>query len=192
MTASPIVRLLSMSAAGVAFVGVLTVTPAAQSAVQKATSPVTVLPAPIAQLQPLLPAMPGWTKGPVRGDRAVLSETCSYNFAYALYTKGTATIRVTLADTGFDPGGLGALATMVTTFPDGYSGTIPPATTITRLMFKDSPAASLWDTKTSEGEFTVVVHGRFVAKAEGTNLEDQDLLRATVDLIDLKALAALK
>ena len=81
---------------------------------------------------------------------------------------------------------------MVVTFPDGYSGQIPPSTSVTRLIFKGSPAASLVDSTAGEGEFTVLIGGRFVVKAEGKNLVSNDVLRQMVDLIDLKALSALK
>ena len=181
----------SILAATMAFAVALTVTSAAKPSPQK-VSPKIVPTVAVAVLQRLLPTVAGWTKGGVTAERAIVSETCSYAFAYAPYTNAGATVRVTVADTGFDPGGLGTLATMVTTFPNGYSGQIPPATTVNRLLFKGSPAAALWDSQTGEGEFTVVVDGRFVAKAEGTHLENGDVPRTIVDAIDLKALAALK
>lgn len=188
MTSSLHFRQFSIFAATIAIAAVLTAAPSAR---QK-TAPAPIVPAvPAARLAPFLPNMPGWTKGAVDTDVTELSATCSYAYAYARYTNGSAAIRVTVADTGFDPGGLGSLATMITTFPDGYSGQIPPSTTITRLTFKGWPAALLTNS-TTEGEFTVVVNGRFVIKAEGKNLPNSDLMREMLSLIDLTALAALK
>ena len=171
---------------------IMAITHAATPAPEGGQSPPIVPIVAVTVLKPLLPAPAGWTKGSIEADRAVLSDTCSYTFAYAIYTKDTTSVRVTVADTGSDPGSLAVLATMVVTFPDDYVGQIPPATTVTRLMFKGSPAATLWDSAKSEGELTVVVGGRFVAKAEGSRLDSLDTLRAIVDQIDLKALSALK
>jgi hypothetical protein len=189
MTLSLNRRQFSISAATLAIAATLVATPSAR---QKATASHIVPAVASARLAPFLPTLPGWTRGAVDTDTVVLSPTCSYTYTYAVYTNAGATIRMTVADTGFDPGGLGALATMVVTFPDGYSGQIPPSTSITRLTFKGSSAASLMDKTTGEGEFTVVVNGRFVVKADGKNLASDDQLREAVDMIDLTALAALK
>lgn len=55
-----------------------------------------------------------------------------------------------------------------------------------------SPAASRWDGDNNEGEFTVLVGGRFAALAEGTHLDRIDTLREFVALVDLKKLTELK
>ena len=131
-------------------------------------------------LEKLLPAPAGWTRVRTNKDLIALSETCNYSYADAVYTNGAMKIRVTLADTAADPSSLAVLATMITSFPDDYSGHIPPATTIKRLPFNDAPAALRWDSALSEGEFVVLVDKRFVAKAEGSTLDSADTLRGVV------------
>jgi hypothetical protein len=143
-------------------------------------------------LEPLLPAPEGWTRIKASADRVVVSESCDYSFAGATYTRDGMTVRVTIADTGKSDEGLGLLATMVVSLPDGYVGEVPPATTVARVKVDGMPAASRWDSKDKEGEFTVLVGGRFIAKAEGTKVTDLATLRAIVELVDLKKLGELK
>jgi len=143
-------------------------------------------------LRALLPDLPGWTKHHGDEDLVALSPECGYAFANATYVKEAMSLRVTLADTGFDADSVSTLAMMVTMFPDGHVGLVPPATAIKRVIFNGWPAASLWDSLKGEGEFTVLVGGRFVAQAEGKRLDSVDILQGAVERIDLKALAALK
>lgn len=143
-------------------------------------------------LEPLLPAPEGWTRTKASADRVVVSEACDYSFAGATYARAGMIVRVTIADTGKSEEALGLLATMVVSLPEGYVGEVPPATTVARVKVNGMPAASRWDDRDKEGEFTVLVGGRFVAKAEGTRLADLATLRGIVELVDLKKLGALK
>ncbi|HUL73188.1 MAG TPA: hypothetical protein VLT86_08800 [Vicinamibacterales bacterium] len=182
----------SLSLAGAttaAALATMAITMAAPPA-QDARKPVPVV--AVTVLEPLLPTLDGWTRGQARTDRVVVSETCSYAFADALYSHGDGKVRVTLADTGFGPDSLITLATMVVTLPDDYTGDVPPAAKVARVLFKGSPAATLWDNAKGEGEFTVVVGGRFVAKAEGSHVDALEILRTFIDQIDLKRLGDLK
>jgi hypothetical protein len=145
-----------------------------------------------AVLQPMLPVLEDWTQDRVRADRVEISDLCSYVFASARYTKGEMTVIVTLADTGFGGEGVMTLASMVVGLPDGYSGKAGPDTTIKRLLFKAAPAAERWDSAAKEGEFVVLLGGRFVAKAEGSHLDNAETLRAVLDQVDLKKLGELK
>jgi hypothetical protein len=143
-------------------------------------------------LQALLPAaINGWTKGRINSDRVAASDSCTYVIADVVYLKDGAKMRITLADTGFDTDALFALATMVMTLPPDHSGVVPPDTTVTRLTYRDAPAATLWTPSKREAEFVVVVGGRFIAKAEGTQLDGLDGLRGALDLIDLAKVAQL-
>lgn len=163
------------------------------AAAQAPKSNQTVVPTVAAtSMKSLLPAPAGWTQGAVVTDKAVLSATCSYTFAYAAYTNGGMKVRMTIADTGFDEGALGALASMVMMFPDDHVGQIPPSTTIKRSVYEGSPAAELWDPTTGDGEFTVVVGGRFVVKAEGTHLPDISTARRFVEMVNIEKLKAVK
>jgi hypothetical protein len=179
-----------VGAATAAALATMVITVAAQPSGQDTKKPVPVV--AVTALEPLLPTVDGWTKGPAKTDRVVVSDTCSYAFAGAVYTNGEGKVRVTVADTGFGPDSLVTLATMVVTLPDDYSGDVPPSSKVARVLFKGSPAATLWDHAKAEGEFTVLVGGRFVAKAEGSHLDNLDTLRGFIDRIDLKRLADLK
>ncbi len=160
---------------------------APQGTPPKPTTPVTVK-----ALQALLPAPIGWDLARSGGNQVAISDSCTYAFADATFLNGDLKVRVTLADTGFNADSLAALATMVVSFPDDYSDTIPPATTIKRLKVGDWPAASRWDADKGDGEFTLLVAGRFVATAEGSHVDSLDTLRAIIEQIDLQKLAALK
>jgi hypothetical protein len=145
-----------------------------------------------AALQPLLPILEDWTQDEVSAHRVEISDLSSYAYASTRYAKGAMVVSVTLADTGFGEEGVTTLASMVVALPEGYSGKAGPSTTVKRLMFKMSPAAERWNSAAKEGEFVVLVGGRFVAKAEGSHLDHADTLRAVLDLVDLKKLGELK
>jgi hypothetical protein len=160
---------------------------------QQPTPPLArVVLAPVASLEKMLPAIDGWTRQRVNSDRIDLADNCAYTYADAMYVNGAMKARVTLADTGADPTALAVVATMVVTLADGYENFLDGRTMIRRFAFNGSPAASRWDTKALDGEFTVVLDHRFIAKAEGSGMENVDVLRALLAPVNLQALAALK
>jgi hypothetical protein len=144
-----------------------------------------------AALEALLPAPADWLKLRSGSNHIELEPGCDYAFAEGVFMNEAMKVRITVADTGLHAESLGIFASMVVTFPDGYEGKIPPSTTVTRMTFKDAPAAARWDAQQGEGEFVVLVGGRFVAKAEGT-VDKIDTLKAMVGQIDLKRLGELK
>ena len=85
-----------------------------------------------------------------------------------MYTNGDAKLRVTVADTGFDTDALITVATIVLSFPARHTEKIPPDTVISRITYRDYPAATMWNNAKGGAEFTVVVGDRFVVKVEGT------------------------
>jgi hypothetical protein len=173
---------------GALIIGIVTaVTVSAQPAPQTPAALVAT-----ATLEPLLPAPAGWTRVRAIGNRVVVSESCGYTFAEATFVKDEMKVRLMIADTGRNEEGLGVLATMVVAFPDGYIGTVPPATSIARTTTGGQAAASRWDAELGEGEFTILVDGRFVVKAEGAKIDDLATLRTLAEQVDLKKLAALK
>jgi hypothetical protein len=176
---------------GALVIGIVTaVTVSAQPAPQTQTAPAALV--ATAGLEPLLPAPAGWTRVRAIGDRVVVSESCGYTFAEATFVKDEMRVRLMIADTGRNEEGLGVLATMVVAFPDGYIGTVPPTTSIARITTGGQPAASRWDAGLGEGEFTILVDGRFVVKAEGAKIDELATLRTLAEQVDLKKLAALK
>ena len=162
----------------------------AQSAPQQPAPPVSQVAA--TSLEPLLPAPAGWTRSRSGANRVVVSEACGYTFADAVYEKDGMKLRVTVADTGRNEESLGLLAMMVVSLPEGYTGEVPPSTTVSRLVMAGLPAASRWDAANNDGEFVVVVGGRFVVKAESAHVDALATLRSMVELVDLKKLGELK
>ena len=144
-----------------------------------------------AMLEPFLPAVfDGWSK--IRSASNRVDDGCAYAFAETVYMNRVSDkLRVTVADTGFDADALSTVATIVMSFPAGHTEKIPPDSIISRITYRDWPAATMWNGAKREAEFTVVVGGRFVAKVEGTPAENLDTLREVLDKIDLKKLAEL-
>jgi hypothetical protein len=101
-------------------------------------------------------------------------------------------VKITLADSGRHPDSLMALAPMVVMLPEGYSERIPPSTKIERRERDGTQIAERWDDRKNAGEITMVVKGRFVATAEGTNVESLEALYSILNTIDFKKLTELK
>ena len=145
-----------------------------------------------AALEPLLPmSLEGWTKARSTSNR-VTGTGARYTFADTVYTNGDAKLRVTVADTGFDADALMTVATIVLSFPawshrEDSAGT----TIISRVTYRDFPAATMWNSAKGEAEFTIVVGDRFVVKVEGTRVDGLDTLRGALDKIDLKKITDL-
>jgi hypothetical protein len=150
-----------------------------------------VPPVAAALLQKLLPSADGWTSGVARADLIEISPAAKYSYASINFTKEDLRVKLTLADTGASADSLTALASMVVTMPDDYAGTVG-GLAIKRTLIAGSPAVEAWDAQKSAGEVTVVVNGRFVATAEASKVDSVATLRAIVEKVDLKALAALK
>ena len=151
----------------------------------------TVPPVAAAALEKLLPTIEGWTSGAARSDMVEVSPDAKYSFASVTLTKGDQRVKLTLADTGASSDSLTALATMVVTMPDDYSGQVGDMS-IKRLSIGGSPAVEAWDAHKSAGEVTTVVGGRFVASVESSKIDSIATLRGVLDKVDLKALAAVK
>ncbi len=175
--------------AGAVLVATAAVALAAGPAAQSGEPHKLVPPVAVTALQPLLPSPAGWTRERSNSDRIPVSDACSYSFADTLYANGDMRVRVTIADTGFGSDSLMTLAMLVATLPDDSVEEVPPATSIARLSYKGFPAATLWDAAKLQGEFTVLVGGRFVASVQGLKADGLDTLRGILDQIDLAKLA---
>ncbi len=146
----------------------------------------------VATLQTLMPTLDGWTRALPAGDVVLVSDTAAYSFAEGDYTNGAMNVKLTIGDTVGVDDCLMALAALVTVLPPNYAERVPPATAISRFEFNGFQAASKWNSEKLAGEFSVVVSSRFVVKAEGTELDSIETLRAIVGRIDLKKLSELK
>jgi hypothetical protein len=140
----------------------------------------------------MLPESEGWTRGDVASDVVRVSDEAGYSFVTGQYTNGTAKIRLTIGDTVGAGDCLMALAAMISVLPQGYSENPAPSTNITRFTYEGYEAASKWNSEKLLGEFSVLVEGRFVVKAEGEGVDSLDTLRAFASKVDFKKLAQLK
>lgn len=143
-------------------------------------------------LQAMLPEAEGWKRGPLTGDVVRVSDDTGYSFAVGDFTNGTAKVHLTIGDTVGAGDCLMALAGMISVLPEGYSEQPAPATAITRFTYEGFQAASKWNAEKFTGEFSVLVAGRFVVKAEGEGVDALDTLREFVSKVDFKKLADLK
>jgi hypothetical protein len=184
-------RLVSRLVVGVAIVVSVVLVGSAQAPQTGAAAKVVPTVA-LKALAALVPDVAGWEKVRTGGNQVTVSSTCGYTFADASFTKGEMKVRLTLADTGFSPDAIDILAALITSFPENHVSTIKPATTITRFKMAENQAASRWDGEKLDGEVTVLVGGRFIASAEGSNLDTIDTLKSFVTGIDLKKLGELK
>ena len=146
----------------------------------------------VATLQTQIPTIDGWTRAPLAGQIVSISEESGYSFAEGNFTKGDMKVKLTVGDTVAVDDCLMALAALVVVLPAGYSQKVPAGSEISRFEFGGGQAASKWNLGKQEGEFSVVINGRFVVKAEGTGLDSLDTLKDIVGRIDLKKLGELK
>lgn len=143
-------------------------------------------------LKTMIPNVDGWTRGEPAGDVVHVSDDTGYSFVVGKFTNGAAKVRLTIGDTVGTGDCLMALAAMISVLPEGYSESPAPATSIVRFTYEGFQAASKWNADKFVGEFSVLVNGRFVVKAEGEGVDTLDTLRAFVSKVDLKKLAELK
>ena len=143
-------------------------------------------------LQTMMPQADGWTRGAFVSDVVRVSDDIGYSFTGADFTRGAAKVHLTIGDTIGAGDCLLALAGMISVLPEGYAETPAPSTAIMRFTYEGFQAASKWNAEKFSGEFSVLVAGRFVVKAEGEGVESLDTLRAFVAKIDFKKLADLK
>ena len=143
-------------------------------------------------LKTMIPEAAGWTRGDTASDVVRVSDDTGYSFVTSQFTNGSSKIRLTIGDTFGAGDCLMALAAMISVLPDGYSEKPAPATSIVRFTYQGFEAASKWNTDNLSGEFSVLVDGRFVVKAEGDGVDTLDTLRAFASKVDFKKLAELK
>ena len=154
-----------------------------------------VKPAPMvaaAALQQQFPDIAGWTREAVGSDHVAISDGCGYVFVSARYKKDDVSVLLTLADSGAASDSLTSLAPMVVLLPPGYSESIAPATSVKRFELGGQPAASRYDARAREAELTVLIGGRFVAKAEANNVAGLEPLVAILENVNFGKVSALK
>lgn len=138
------------------------------------------------QLIALLPEVGGWTRGKPKGEQVSMGITMSN--AKAEYTKGDASIDLTITDSSFNQLVLSPFTMFLAA---GYSERNSDG-------FKRSssiaghPGFESWRNDNKEGEVVAVVGNRFIVQAKGRDLENIDAVKALVQAVDFSKLSALK
>jgi hypothetical protein len=145
---------------------------AAPSAAAPASSS-SVKPVPHEQLQALLPTLPGWTRGEMRGE-TVAEDAISR--AQADYEKGMSGLSFQIMDTAMNKDLLAQAEAKV------RGGT----------SIGGFPAFEEWTAEAKNGEIQILVGGRFTVAVTGSSVDDLTVIRKAVEVMDLKKLAALK
>jgi hypothetical protein len=158
------------------------------SASGSATSPaagtsakVTVV--PHESLQALLPDLPGWTRGEVKGDT---DRTESVSRVTVDYDKGESTVSVELMDSSLNPNLLASIKDIL------KAPVASPGTTVATSTIAGFPAAEEWTAEAKNGVVHVLVADRFMLAVTGSTVPDLATLRRVAETIDLRKLASLK
>ena len=138
------------------------------------------------QLQAFFPTIPDWTKGEADGNDVTVG--MSISTAQVTYTKGDSSVTLEITDTAMNQLVVGQVAAMTQSVnieqpANGYR----KASTVAGF-----PSIEEWDADAKNAELTVIVAGRFIVKANASQVSDIKPARAVIDAVDLKRLAALK
>ena len=138
------------------------------------------------QLQVFFPTIADWTRGEADGNDVTVG--MSISTAQVTYTKGDSSVNLEITDTAMNQLVVGQVAAMIHAVnieqpANGYR----KASTVGGF-----PAIEEWDAGTRTAELTVIVAGRFIVKANASEVSDIKPARAVIDAVDLKKLAALK
>jgi hypothetical protein len=139
---------------------------------------------PHTTLETFLPALPGWTfEYQPRGDTDTAE---GYARVQVNYVRGESGMSIEIVDTMKNPNILDPLpATLASDAAAQQAG-------LTRTTVGGFPGVEEWTPEPRNGEVTVLVADRFVAKAVGSTVPDLATIRAAVAAVDLKKLAELK
>ena len=138
------------------------------------------------QLKTLIPELPGWTRGDVRGEQVSIGAKMSK--AHATYEKGDSSIKLDIVDTSFNQLFLAPLTMFMAVgyeerSDDGYTKS---------MTLAGSPGFEKWRKQGKDGEVNLLVAKRFMVSAEGNNVESIEVLRKAVQTVDLNKLAGMK
>ena len=139
---------------------------------------------PHTTLETYLPALPGWTfEYQPRGDTDTAE---GYARIQVNYARGENGMSIEIVDTMKNPNVLDPLpATLASDAAAQQAG-------LTRTTVGGFPGVQEWTPEPRNGEVTVLLSDRFVVKAVGSTVPDLATIRAAVEAVDLKKLAAVK
>lgn len=137
-------------------------------------------------LQTVLPDVSGWEKGKPTGERMTMP--VNFSRAEVQYTKGDASIEVSIVDSALNQLLVAPYAMFLTT---GYEKE-------TERGYEKStkiggyPGWEKWNTEGKDGELNAIVSQRFIVQVQGRNVDDIKALHAVMNAVDFGKLAAMK
>lgn len=137
-------------------------------------------------LQTLLPDVSGWEKGKPTGERMTMP--VNFSRAEVRYTKGDASIEVSIVDSALNQLLVAPYAMFLTT---GYEKETERGYEKSTKI-GDYPGWEKWNTEGKDGELNAIVSQRFIVQVEGRNVEDIKALHAVMSAVDFAKLAAMK
>ena len=146
-------------------------------------------PVPFEKLVALLPAIPGWTKQEPSGEVTNMGPL-TMSVGRADYEKGDLSLEIEITDTlanqmlmGPFMAGLNAAGTARTKTESGWAQ---------KVTIGGYPGTEVYDTEEKRADVMVILDGRFVVRAQISDVPDTAAAKAAVEAVNLKALAALK
>lgn len=171
-------------------------TPTIRQQAGKATSDKPARPAPATQariepveveaLEPLFPAIEGWQRGRIEGQKSI--ESVSVTEAHAEYQRGPAQVEASITDSGLNKSYIAAFTLFVA---DGYKK--ETSTGYERAVkVGDYPAWERWDSNAKNGELNVLIGGRFIVQLDGLDIENTQVLHELLQKFNLKKIGETK
>jgi hypothetical protein len=138
------------------------------------------------ELQAAFPELSGWTREKPTGER--MTSPFPYSQAEVQYTKGEASIRGKIVDSGFNqlliaPFSMFLAAGYEKETSSGYEKS---------TKVGDFPGWEKWNSDGKDGELNAVVGKRFIVTYEGSNIDDTKVLHEIAGKTDLAKLASIK
>lgn len=140
-------------------------------------SPVSLV--PHEKLASTVPELEGWTHP--APSSATVSLPAPAAHVLTTYTRGRAQIDLEITDTGGHPDYVGSLSKVAgTSFSQTASNGYLKGTTLGGF-----PAVESWNHVHKLGDISVLIDGRFIVHATGTQLESVETLRTLIEKVDL-------
>lgn len=138
------------------------------------------------ELIALLPEVDGWERSEPTGER--MTSPFPFSNAEARYSRGNASVKVTMTDSGFNQFLLAPYAIFLNAgfereSTDGYEKS---------TQVNGQPGWESWSRSGNRGELNALVGKRYLVQIEGDNLDDAKALHQFASRLDMARLAALK
>ena len=146
----------------------------------------TVDPVSFQSLEGFLPTLSGWERDTPRSER--MTSPVAYTQTEAHYSKGDASLDITITDSGFAqavlaPFSMMAAMGMSRESREGYEKSV---------TLNGQPGFEEWRNENRDGELTLLVGKRFLVAVRGNQLPGAGTLQETARAIDFGKLAELK